>query len=389
MDINIGDYKKMNVLHINCNYITTKLHSVMIEHLNQMNIKNTIFIPTYNEQTVTIKKLKDNELVSKCFEKNDRFLFWLKQKKIIKAIEKECDINSFEIIHAYTLFTDGNCAMKLSQKYNVPYVVAIRNTDINIFFKYRIFLRKRGIEILKNASAIFFLSNAYKRKLFEKYIPEKYKNELLKKTEIIPNGIDDFWHINSYIDENRLNNKIKRIKEKEIKLIYAGNIDKNKNISKTCEAIKRLEKEGWKVNFTVAGKIKNEKIYKRVKDKIEYKGILNEKELIEYYRESDIFVMPSKKETFGLVYAEAMSQGLPVIYTMGQGFDEQFEEGVVGFRVNENDEKDIVNAIKAICNRYDIISNNCIKMITKFSWKRICIEYYNKYDNIINKVPKL
>ncbi len=74
---------------------------------------------------------------------------------------------------------------------------------------------------------------------------------------------------------------------------------------------------------------------------------------------------------------------------MGQGFDEQFEEGVVGFRVNENDEKDIVNAIKAICNRYDIISNNCIKMITKFSWKRICIEYYNKYDNIINKVPKL
>ena len=37
------------------------------------------------------------------------------------------------------------------------------------------------------------------------------------------------------------------------------------------------------------------------------------------YRENDIYVMPSIIETFGLVYAEAMSQGLPVIYTRGQG----------------------------------------------------------------------
>lgn len=379
----------MNILHINCNYITTKLHSVMIEHLNQMNIKNTIFIPTYNERTLITKKLKNNELLSKCFKKSDRFFFGLKQKKIIKAIEKECDINSFDIIHAYTLFTDGNCAMKISKKYNIPYVVAIRNTDINVFFKYKIFLRKRGIEILKNATAIFFLSNTYKKKLFEKYIPNKYKNEFSKKTEIIPNGIDDFWHINSYKNENQQNSKIRKIEQKQIRLIYAGNIDKNKNITKTCEAIKRLEKEGWKVNFTVAGKIKNEKIFKKVKGKIEYKGILNKEELIKYYRESDIFVMPSKKETFGLVYAEAMSQGLPVIYTKGQGFDEQFEEGTVGFGVNENDGKSITNAIKAICNNYNTISNNCIKMITKFNWEKICIDYYNKYDNIINKDTKL
>lgn len=379
----------MNILHINCNYITTELHSVMIEHLNQMNIKNTIFIPTYNERTLITKKLKNNELLSKCFKKSDRFFFGLKQKKIIKAIEKECDINSFDIIHAYTLFTDGNCAMKISKKYNIPYVVAIRNTDINVFFKYKIFLRKRGIEILKNATAIFFLSNTYKKKLFEKYIPNKYKNEFSKKTEIIPNGIDDFWHINSYKNENQQNSKIRKIEQKQIRLIYAGNIDKNKNITKTCEAIKRLEKEGWKVNFTVAGKIKNEKIFKKVKGKIEYKGILNKEELIKYYRESDIFVMPSKKETFGLVYAEAMSQGLPVIYTKGQGFDEQFEEGTVGFGVNENDGKSITNAIKAICNNYNTISNNCIKMITKFNWEKICIDYYNKYDNIINKDTKL
>ena len=36
--------------------------------------------------------------------------------------------------------------------------------------------------------------------------------------------------------------------------------------------------------------------------------------LLEHYRSCDIFIMPSKTETFGLVYVEAMSQGLPCLY---------------------------------------------------------------------------
>ena len=40
------------------------------------------------------------------------------------------------------------------------------------------------------------------------------------------------------------------------------------------------------------------------------------------------FCLPSHAETFGLVYVEAMSQGLPIIYE-GQGFDKQFQDGEV------------------------------------------------------------
>ena len=55
--------------------------------------------------------------------------------------------------------------------------------------------------------------------------------------------------------------------------------------------------------------------------------------------------MPSYTESFGLVYAEAMSQKLPVIYSKGQGFDGQFEEGLVGYHVSPYDVKDIANGI--------------------------------------------
>ena len=45
----------------------------------------------------------------------------------------------------------------------------------------------------------------------------------------------------------------------------------------------------------------------------------NKSELLGIYRSSSIFIMPSTGETFGLVYIEALSQSLPVIYTKGDG----------------------------------------------------------------------
>ena len=71
---------------------------------------------------------------------------------------------------------------------------------------------------------------------------------------------------------------------------------------------------------------------------------LNEN-FIKYFIESDIFVMPSRYETFGLVYVEALSQGLPVIYTRGQGFDGQIPDGEVGYSVKCNDVNEIAEKL--------------------------------------------
>jgi glycosyltransferase involved in cell wall biosynthesis len=68
-------------------------------------------------------------------------------------------------------------------------------------------------------------------------------------------------------------------------------------------------------------------------------------ELIDIYRANDIFVMPSFTESFGLVYAEAISQGLPVVYSIGQGFDRQFPEGEVGYHADPNSAQSVADAI--------------------------------------------
>lgn len=368
----------MRILHINCNYIGTTLHQLMIEALEKCGIENEVFVPTY-DKNVSVISTNENVYVSECFNKWDRVAFDYKQKKILKAIESHYDIKSFDLIHAYTLFTDGNVTRRLSEKYGIPFVVAVRNTDINDFLKKMIYLRKRGISTMYAAQKVFFLSKAYQNTVLDKYLRKKDCVNFINKFEIIPNGIDNFWFENRYFKKTI---ELKRFEQRHIKLMYAGGIDKNKNIVTTCKAIKLLKSEGWQVDFSVVGKIKDQKIYEEIRDEVKYYFPRPKEELIELYREADIFIMPSYSETFGLVYAEAMTQALPVVYTRGQGFDGQFEEGIVGFHVDPYSVNDIVRAIVQIINNYERISMNCIEKSIHFKWDEIIKKYCDIYKNI-------
>ena len=90
-------------------------------------------------------------------------------------------------------------------------------------------------------------------------------------------------------------------------------------------------------------------------------------------------------ETFGLVYAEAMSQGLPIIYTKGQGFDKQFTEGIVGYHAECFNKENAVKAIMKTIENYECISNSCIKNVQKFDWDKIVKVYESIYNTIISQ----
>lgn len=376
----------MKVLHINCNYIGTALHQTMVEHLDKLDVDSSIFVPVYDKNRAVID-VNDNVKVVECFNKWDRVLFQYKSHKILNAVQKAYDAKNFDLIHAYTLFTDGNVAHELYLKYGIPYVVAIRNTDVNAFFKYMIHLRSKGICIMKDASAIFFLSKTYKDQVFERYIPKKLHKTLETKCFIIPNGIDDFWHNNIY--ENRdISETVKRLANKKLRLIYAGGIDKNKNVGLTLMAIDILIRDGWEIEFTVVGKNKDDSEFNKILQKpyVKYYSPRPKEQLIDLYRNADIFVMPSHNETFGLVYAEAMSQGLPVIYTRGQGFDGQFMDGCIGFSILPNSPYDIVDKIENIAKNYNRMVLNTIKFVDKFKWNEIVRSYNIVYSDIFDRI---
>lgn len=367
----------MKILHINRNYLGTTLHQIMVEHLDKLGVESSVFVPVCKKESALIKP-NENVCVSTCFNFIDRFIFDLKQFKIIHSIENNFDVSTFDCIHAYTLFTDGNAAMKLSEKYNKPFIVAVRNTDVNDFFAKLFYLRSRGIKIMRKAQKIFFLSEAYRKKVFEKYVPQKYRDELFEKTMVVPNGIDDFWFASS-------SHVAKKVGE-TVKLIYAGRVEKNKNIPTIQKAMDCLLTKGVKTALTVVGKIVDENIFDKIKNdsRITYLPAMPKEKLIEQYRKHDIFVMPSFTETFGLVYAEAMTQGLPVVYSEGQGFDGQFNEGFAGFHCDAYDAENVANAIEKVLKNYEEISARCPTAAEKFKWHGICEKYVDVYRELAN-----
>ena len=170
------------------------------------------------------------------------------------------------------------------------------------------------------------------------------------------------------------------------RLLYIGEITANKNLEETIAAAKILQKSGMDVSLRVVGQILDEKYRAMMEQEsfIKYFDKCDQAGVLEHMRQSDLFVMPSHTETFGLVYAEAMSQGLPVLYTRGQGFDGQFPEGTVGYSVSDTDVTDLVEKIKMIITNYNEISSNCVKMVEKFDWNRIANIYENLYKHCIN-----
>lgn len=376
----------MKVLHINCNYVGTSLHRTMISHLDEVGgINNTVFAPICDENEIQKFRPKNNEVVVKCFNKWDRISFYYKQKKIIRCAEETCNSSDrFDILHAYTLFTDGNCAYSLSKKYGIPYVVAIRDTDVNYFLKYRKYLRKLAVEIMKGASRIFFLSDPYRDYVINNIVMKPYQEEFLRKSIVVPNGIDDFWLDNIYWEKSLVETK-KRIDNHEIKIICVARINNRKNIPTLQKAVHRLSEKGWKIRLEVIGNVENQTVFSGIVSDpyTTYTEPINKEKLIDHYRNADLFALVSHTETFGLVYAEAMTQSLPVIYTSGQGFDGQFTEGEIGYSASDVSVDDIVKKIEMICGDYISIAERCKTRVGKYRWDRICHMYKNIYNEIL------
>lgn len=204
----------------------------------------------------------------------------------------------------------------------------------------------------------------------------------------MPNGINDYWllHRNYKPPHNKKTHS-------EINLVYVGDFVKNKNIHVVVKAVEYLNKVGVNVLFTAIGKKDNTmKGYQKYLFREEAKWAFfktmerfDKISLINFYKTCDIFIMPSLTETFGLVYVEALSQGLPIIYTKDQGIDGFYEEGYVGFHVDPHDIDDIAKKIIMIINNYDTLTDNIRNLqLDTFDWNNIAKRYIDCYTSIFH-----
>lgn len=205
-------------------------------------------------------------------------------------------------------------------------------------------------KILGLADCIFSVSNFTKSKLAELH---NVKDDRVK---VFPNTIDPFFSIPSDVTAIDILDKRYGIEETDF-VIYTltrlSSTELYKGYDKVIEAVGQLVKEHKNIKYVIAGKYDTAE-KQRIDDLIKQchleghvllAGYIDEGELIDHYRMADVYIMPSKKEGFGIVFIEALVCGLPVVAGNADGSVDALVNGELGTLVNPDSTEDIKRAI--------------------------------------------
>lgn len=168
---------------------------------------------------------------------------------------------------------------------------------------------------------------------------------------------------------------------------FAGRFVEEKGFDILFQAIPEIVERLPNARFAFAGqtKMQYEQFYenhldeiKKVKKYIDFLGLLNDKELATFYRKIDFFLLPSRSECLGLVQAEAMLQGTPVICSDIPGARQLVKKTKFGMLFETENPSDLAdNILKAVKTR---------KQLMQFQPQA---EELLNYTTLVNKSEKL
>jgi glycosyltransferase involved in cell wall biosynthesis len=244
------------------------------------------------------------------------------------------------------------------------------------YFKKYFFSNTRYMADLisaKKSDLIVACSDKVKREIVELYGVER------KKVEVIYNGVNR--EVFNPIEKDKAKSLLGLKKNKKYGL-WVGVVPVIKGLDIAVDAVKNmgdveLLAVGWKDwgGLNVFEKVKNVKFLG---------GALPEK-LNLLYNAADFFILPSRYDAFGIVIAEAMACGTPVIISKNCGASEIVKDGKNGFALDGLNPESYRGAIEYLLNDETMMrkmSKNCIKTANEIGWDKQGEKYLNVYKRL-------
>ena len=266
-----------------------------------------------------------------------------------KIIKKIFDKYNVVLIDAHTFKVQGVVASYLKRKYGVTTFVTLHGTSFerNLHFK-------NGIEEIKNVASSIDWMICVSQKIQRNLI-----NLGIINTKVIYNGV------NQYEFEKNNNN---------FNIISVGYFTKVKNFDKVIMAFAKVVKEVPSARLTIVGDgvLRDDLIRQatdlNVSQYVCFTGALSNDKVNELLSKSNVFVLPSSPEGFGIVYVEAMNNGCIVIGTRGEGIDGFVKDGVTGFLTNVNVDEISDKILYIFNNNCDKIRKTGIRDAKELTW---------------------
>lgn len=276
-----------------------------------------------------------------------------------------------DIIHLHC-FEPILFAMEIKEKYKVPFVITehssrfMNNTipfSMEKYVKLAFSNSNQNISVSEN---------------FTKLLINKYGSSFI----YVPNIIDtDF-----YRPEEDSTNK------SEFSFLSAGILNDNKNHTLLIQAFMLFLSTGKKAKLVIAGDGPNRgKLRAQAKElglekEITFTGWVSRKKLKELMNTSSTFILPSKKETFGVVLAEAMSCGIPVISTKSGGPQSIITSDKIGL-LCDNNKENLFFAMQKVYDNFTSYKPSVIRQEVEdtYSQKAVSTQLLSIYKNVLQK----
>jgi glycosyltransferase involved in cell wall biosynthesis len=284
--------------------------------------------------------------------------------------------NQFDIIHAHDwlTFPAGIEAKKVSGK---PLVVHVHATDFDRSGGnvnpgvYEI--ERQG---MMEADKVITVSNLTRKAVIEKYgIPPE-------KVQTVYNAVEPY-HKDSKVSYS------KGFSEKLV--TYLGRITTQKGPEYFVDTAGRILKKVGNVRFVMAGtgdmmaKMISRVAKLKISDKFHFAGFLKGEDVYRMYRMSDVFVMPSVSEPFGISPLEAMQAGVPVIISRQSGVSEILTSAI---KIDFWDIEAMSNAICGILKYPSVskmLSENGREETGRIRWEESARNVRNVYKELTGK----
>jgi glycosyltransferase involved in cell wall biosynthesis len=329
----------------------------------------------------TYTESEKNEINSEIFSSSNFKLFKTKSEgwrysKELKNYLKE-NIKNYDLIWIHAIWTGTSYfASKYAKKYKIPYIVtphgmiepdALQRKSLKKKFYWSLVEKK----VFDNASAIHCITEA-----------EKIYSENLSKTRtfVIPNGIkhDDFLQKN-YLSLNSIS--------------FIGRFHEKKALDLLLKSLVNIEN----LNLIVAGggeKEYEEYIYNlvkelKLKDRVTFKGFVNDKIKREICEQSLFLVLPSYTEGLSMVGLEAIMNSTPVLTTEKCNFNE-VQVHNAGIVMKDNNPNTIKKHIEQMLD-FDLesMSKNAYNLaLEKFSIDSVSNNIYKEFEKIVDETSK-
>lgn len=243
---------------------------------------------------------------------------------------------TFDVMYAHSFWHAGYIASVIKKKYNIPLVIQ-EHRSMLLTGEFSDNVNKYLKASVQNSDAFYCVSSKLRDNVY-------LRTGLKEGVDLLPNMVDDRFCYQP-LNNNRFT------------YTFIGTLNENKRVLQLINCFEKLRTKNNNVCLRIAGDGPlKEKVCERInssetlKESTEVLGLIPRESVLEELTKSNVLILPSAYETFGIVCIEALAVGRPVICTKNGATDFVTEDN--GILIDVDSDEQLISAMESMYGKY-------------------------------------